>query len=90
MADQNRNPQKKDADSEEDLQRALEKPREDLLGQTEENINLTGSTTYETLGDVMNDENTQHGRRTQAASPREQQNPSRGPLDDIRDDQSKR
>ena len=72
-------------DEERDLERALEKKREDLLGDMEENRNLTGSTTYETLGDVLNDENQQHGRRTQAASPRQIDNPGRSPLEDIRE-----
>ncbi|HEU4641381.1 MAG TPA: hypothetical protein VFS44_02925 [Gemmatimonadaceae bacterium] len=75
---------KKEADQQEELDRALrDQKREDLLGQTEENRNLTGSTTWETLGDEYNDENQQHGRRTQAASPREEQNPPRtttGPI----------
>jgi hypothetical protein len=50
----------------------------------EENRNLTGSTTWETLGDKINDENQQHGRRTQAASPREIDNEPRAANEDIR------
>jgi hypothetical protein len=39
-------------DSEEDLQRALDRgPRPDLVGDMEENRNLDGSTTWETLPD---------------------------------------
>jgi hypothetical protein len=51
-------PRKKDAeprkhdDEQEELEQALRhEHREDLLGQIEENVNLTGSTTWETLGD---------------------------------------
>jgi hypothetical protein len=75
------NPERQKADEQKgddqrDLYRALEKQkREDLVGDMEENRNLTGSTTWETLGEKYNDENQQHGRRTQAASPREEQNP---------------
>ncbi|HEX5437624.1 MAG TPA: hypothetical protein VFW98_10730 [Gemmatimonadaceae bacterium] len=40
-----------DRDQEKDLEQALQpEHREDLLGQMEENTNLTGSTTWETLG----------------------------------------
>jgi len=43
-------------DSEADLERALDRgPRPDLLGDIEENRNLSGSTTYETLPE-FNDE----------------------------------
>ena len=43
-------------DSEEELERALDRgPRPDLLGDIEENRNLSGSTTYETLPE-FNDE----------------------------------
>jgi len=46
-------------DSEEDLQRALDRgPRPDLLGDTEENRNLSGSTTYETLPDQQEERGT--------------------------------
>ena len=38
-------------DSEEDLQRALERRTEDLAGDLETNRNMTGSSTYETLHD---------------------------------------
>ncbi|HEX6534506.1 MAG TPA: hypothetical protein VF041_07910 [Gemmatimonadaceae bacterium] len=66
---------KRDEKQQEELDRTLqEQGREDMLGQMEENRNLTGSTTWETLEEKYNDENQQHGRRTQAASPREQQN----------------
>ena len=65
---------KKKGDSQSDVDRALEQQkREDLVGDIEENRNLTGSTTWETVGEKYNDENQQHGRRTQAASPREQE-----------------
>jgi len=44
-------PRKHD-DQQEELEQALQpEHREDLLGQMEENTNLTGSTTWETLGD---------------------------------------
>ena len=67
------NKKKKKGDSQSDVDRALEQQkREDLVGDIEENRNLTGSTTWETVGEKYNDENQQHGRRTQAASPREQ------------------
>lgn len=60
-------------DEQRDLDRALEKEkREDLLGDMEENRNLTGSTTWETLGEETDDENQQTDRKTQASSPREQ------------------
>ena len=76
---------KDQGDEQRDLERALEKQhREDLLGDMEENRNLTGSTTWETLGDKINDENQQHGRRTQAASPREIDNEPRAANEDIR------
>ena len=39
-------------DSEEDLQRALERRTEDLAGDLETNRNMTGSSTYETLHDA--------------------------------------
>lgn len=63
------------ADQQEELDRVLREKPEDMLGQMEENKNLTGSTTWETIGEKYNEENQQHGRRTQAASPREEQNP---------------
>ena len=54
MADRDRSNQQ--GDSEEDLERALDRgPRPDLLGDIEENRNLSGSTTYETLPE-FNDE----------------------------------
>jgi hypothetical protein len=66
---------KKKTDTRKDVDRALkQQKREDLIGDMEENRNLTGSTIWETVGEKYNDENQQHGRRTQAASPREQQN----------------
>jgi hypothetical protein len=66
---------KKHGDTQNDVDRALrQQKREDLVGDMEENRNLTGSTTWETVDEKYNDENQQHGRRTQAASPREQQN----------------
>jgi hypothetical protein len=70
------NRKKKKADTRSDVDRALkQQKREDLVGDMEENRNLTGSTTWETVGEKYNDENQQHGRRTQAASPREERNP---------------
>ena len=76
---------KDQSDEPRDLEHALEKQqREDLLGDMEENRNLTGSTTWETLGDKINDENQQHGRRTQAASPREIQNEPRAADEDLK------
>ena len=73
---------KKKGDSQADVDRALEhEKREDLVGDMEENRNLTGSTTWETVNEKYNDENEQHGRRTQAASPREQAN---RPIDEDR------
>ena len=75
---------KDQSDEPRDLEQALEKQhREDLLGDMEENRNLTGSTTWETLGDKINDENQQHGRRTQAASPREIDNEPRAANEDL-------
>jgi hypothetical protein len=66
---------KKHGDTQDDVDRALrQQKREDLVGDMEENRNLTGSTTWETVDEKYNDENQQHGRRTQAASPREQEN----------------
>jgi hypothetical protein len=63
----------KDKDDEQQaLDRALDRgQREDMLGDMEENRNVSGSTTWETLGDKINDENQQHGRKGQAQSPRE-------------------
>ena len=59
-------------DEQQALDRALERgQREDLLGDMEENRNVSGSTTWETLADKINDENQQHGRKGQAQSPRE-------------------
>jgi hypothetical protein len=55
-------------DDERDLERALEKKREDLPGDIEENRNLTGSTTWETL-----DEESGEGH----AQPRKQESASR-------------
>lgn len=49
--ERDRDQQRQGDDSQESLDRALQRPREDLLGDTEDNRNLTGSTTYETLPD---------------------------------------
>ncbi len=69
------NKKNKKTDTQADVDRALKQQKpEDLVGDMEENRNLTGSTTWETVDEKYNDENQQHGRRTQAASPREQQN----------------
>ena len=55
MADRDRKDQQ--GDSEEDLERALDRgPRPDLLGDIEENRNLSGSTTYETLPEFGGEE----------------------------------
>ena len=43
-------------DSQEDLDRALQRQQEDLAGDIETDRNLTGSTTYETLPDQSGDE----------------------------------
>jgi hypothetical protein len=60
------------SDEQRALDRALERQdREDLPGDMEENRNLSGSSTWETLSDKINDENQQHGRKGQAQSPRE-------------------
>lgn len=57
---------------------------EGLIGQTDENRNLTGSTTYETLGNEEFEKNQQTARKGQAESPREETpNPPRtttGPM----------
>jgi len=50
MADRDKSKSNQQGDSEEELERALDRgPRPDLLGDIEENRNLSGSTTYETL-----------------------------------------
>ena len=55
-----------------ELDRALQRPgRQDLEGDMEENRNLSGSTTWETLSEQTDDENQQHDRKGQAQSPRE-------------------
>ena len=46
--DQPQSPQR-GTDSQEALDRALQRDREDLAGDIEQDRNLTGSTTYETL-----------------------------------------
>ncbi len=48
-SDRNRGGSGNGGDDEEALQRALERRNEDLAGDIEENRNLSGSTTYETL-----------------------------------------
>lgn len=52
-------------DQEQGLQRALQREPEDLVGDTEKDRNLTGSTTYETLPDQPNNKESggQSGRR---------------------------
>jgi hypothetical protein len=64
---------KEGKDERQELERALQQrqKREDLLGDMEENRNVSGSSTWETLSDTINDENQQHGRKGQAQSPRE-------------------
>ncbi|HEY9448886.1 MAG TPA: hypothetical protein VIQ60_04000 [Gemmatimonadaceae bacterium] len=77
-----RKKKKQGSDAQGDVDRALQQQkREDLVGDMEENRNLTGSTTWETVSEKYNDENQQRGRRTQAASPREQAN---RPVDEDR------
>ncbi len=52
MADRDDRINDRGGDREEDLQRALDRgPRPDLVGDMEENRNLDGSTTWETLPD---------------------------------------
>ena len=51
-----RNNRDQQGDSQEDLDRALERQTEDLAGDMETNRNLTGSTTYETLPEQEGDE----------------------------------
>ena len=55
MADRNdagtRGKQGGEGDSEDDLQRALQRRTEDLAGDLETNRNMSGSSTYETLHD---------------------------------------
>lgn len=50
-------------DQQEELERALDKgPREDLIGDMEENRNLTGSTTWETLDEDEDEKGEQRDR----------------------------
>src|SRR5215217_795663 len=49
-------------DDEQELERALERPRIDLEGDTEENRNLSGSTTYETLPEFGGQELPKRGK----------------------------
>src|SRR5581483_5350702 len=54
----------KNDDQQQELERALEKEkRDDLQGDTEENRNLTGSTTWETLEEEARGEGREHGRK---------------------------
>ena len=57
-------------DQTEQMERKLSRAREDLPGDMEENRNLTGSTTWETLSTEA-DEGEQHSRKGQAQSPAE-------------------
>ena len=72
-----RDDRKDRGDSEEDLQRELEREsREnagagDPLNQVGENRNLSGSTTWETINEAP-DNVAQHARKGQAQSPREE------------------
>jgi hypothetical protein len=67
---------KKD-DEQEELERALEKEkRDDLQGDTEENRNLSGSTTWETLEEEARGEGREHRRKGDEAS-EEPPNPPR-------------
>ena len=50
------NDRQQQGDSQEDLDRALQRQKEDLAGDIETDRNLTGSTTYETLPDQQGDE----------------------------------
>lgn len=58
-------------DNERDLERALEKKREDLPGDIEENRNLTGSTTWETLDEEGGEGEAQQRRQESAPRDRE-------------------
>ena len=49
--DNQRQQDEQQGDSQEDLDRALQRQNEDLVGDMETNRNLSGSTTYETLED---------------------------------------
>lgn len=51
-----RNENQQQGDSQEDLDRALQRQNEDLVGDMETNRNLTGSTTFETLTDQQENE----------------------------------
>ena len=69
----------KNDDQQQELERALEKEkRDDLQGDTEENRNLTGSTTWETLEEEARGEGREHGRKGEEAGAREERpNPPR-------------
>jgi hypothetical protein len=79
-------------EQEERLEQALQpEHREDLLGQMEENTNLTGSTTWETLGENRGgraaqgepESDAEHQREQRAESGKSSQNPPRtttGPI----------
>jgi hypothetical protein len=60
-------------DDREAMERALRRKGKDagLAGQIEENVNLTGSTAYETLPGQHHGEGRQHARKGQAQSPNE-------------------
>lgn len=59
---------KKKVDEQQDLEEALrQEKREDLLGDMEENRNLTGSTTWENVGEERDDVKESQGRRRKAA-----------------------
>ena len=62
---------KKKSDQQQELDRALRnEEREDLVGDMEEDRNLTGSTTWETLPGQHDDVDQQRGRRRKGANPR--------------------
>lgn len=54
MADQQQGGQQ--GDDQQAYEQALQRPTEDLAGDMEENRNLTGSTTYQTLPEQEGDE----------------------------------
>lgn len=78
--------QRKKDDQQEDLERALQpEHREDLLGQIEENTNLTGSTTWETLGE----ENEAGASSTESEADRERRRDPAHREDEVRDERSR-
>jgi hypothetical protein len=64
---------------EQGLERALERTREDLPGDMEENRNLTGSTTWETLSEEQEEEAKRAGSERQAGTERAREEPPNPP-----------